>query len=83
MSDMELAGLFLFRWEANDSPGTPCRSGRRRPASATLLADVWALRSFQTGFNRWVDNPGGQDLAPCLCEAGAELVDAVATYSGT
>jgi AcrR family transcriptional regulator len=48
-------------------------------ASATLLADV-AVAIFRTGFNRWVDNPGRDDLAACLRNAGAELTDAVATF---
>ena len=49
-------------------------------ASATLLADV-GVAIFRTGFNRWVDNPDSDDLAACLREAGAELADAVATFS--
>ncbi len=47
-------------------------------ASATLLADV-AVAIFRTGFDRWVDNPGDDDLAACLRKAGAEVADAVAT----
>jgi len=49
-------------------------------ASAALLADV-GVAIFRTGFDRWVDHPDGDDLAACLREAGAELVDAVATFS--
>ena len=47
------------------------------PATAALLADV-GVAVFRTGFNRWVDDPDGSDLAACLREAGAELADAVA-----
>jgi AcrR family transcriptional regulator len=46
--------------------------------SATLLADV-GVAIFRTGFNRWVDNPDGYELAACLREASAELVHAVST----
>ena len=45
------------------------------PATAALLADV-GVAVFRTGFNRWVDDPDGSDLAACLREAGAELADA-------
>jgi hypothetical protein len=49
------------------------------PATAALLADV-GVAVFRTGFNRWVDDPDGSDLAACLREAGAELADAVAQH---
>jgi len=49
-------------------------------ANATLLADV-GVAIFRTGFRRWVDNPDRDDLAVCLRQAGAELVDAIATCS--
>ena len=47
------------------------------PASAGLLADV-AVAIFQSGFERWVDDPTAGDLASRLHEAGAELAQAVA-----
>jgi AcrR family transcriptional regulator len=50
------------------------------PASATLLADV-GVAILRTGFDRWIDDPDGNDLAACLREAGAELADAVGTLS--
>ena len=46
------------------------------PATAALLADV-GVAVFRTGFNRWVDDLDGSDLAACLREAGAALADAV------
>jgi len=46
------------------------------PSAAALLADV-GVTIFRTGFNRWVDDPSGGDLAARLREAGAELADAV------
>jgi AcrR family transcriptional regulator len=49
------------------------------PATAALLSDV-GVAVFRTGFNRWVDDPDGNDLAACLREAGAELADAVAQH---
>jgi len=48
------------------------------PASATLFAEV-GVAIVRTGFNRWVDNPESDDLAACLSQAAAELVDALAT----
>ena len=53
-----------------------------KPESAALLADV-GIAIFRTGFSRWVDNPGDDDLATCLRDAGAELADAVGTFSAT
>ena len=49
------------------------------PPTAALLADV-GVAVFQTGFNQWVDNPDRSDLAACLREAGADLVDAVTQH---
>jgi hypothetical protein len=49
------------------------------PATAALLADV-GVALFQAGFNRWVDDPDGSDLAACLRQAGAELADAVTRH---
>ena len=50
------------------------------PAGATLLADV-GVAILRTGFDRWVDNLDGDDLAACLREAGAELAEAVRAFS--
>ena len=49
------------------------------PATAALLADV-GVAVFRTGFNHWVDDPDGRDLAACLREAGTELADAVTRH---
>ena len=46
------------------------------PASAALLAQV-GVAIFQSGFNRWVDDPARQELAASLMETGAELAHAV------
>jgi AcrR family transcriptional regulator len=46
------------------------------PATAALLADI-GVAVFRTGFDRWVDDPDGTDLADCLRHAGAAVVDAV------
>jgi AcrR family transcriptional regulator len=50
------------------------------PRTATLLADV-AVAILRTGFDRWVDDPGHDDLPTHLRAAGAELAAAVATVS--
>lgn len=47
--------------------------------TAALLADV-GVAIFRTGFNRWVDDPGGRDLADCLRAGAAQLADAVAQH---
>ena len=47
------------------------------PSSARMLAEV-AVAVFRTGFDRWVDDLDGDSLAARLCEAGTELLDAVA-----
>jgi AcrR family transcriptional regulator len=49
------------------------------PATAALLADV-GVAVFQSGFNRWVEDPAGSDLAACLQEAGAELAVAITQH---
>jgi AcrR family transcriptional regulator len=49
---------------------------------ATLLAGVGST-IFQSGFDRWVDDPGGDDLPTRLREAGAELAQVVAGHART
>ena len=46
------------------------------PTTAALLADV-GVAVFRTGFDRWVDDPGGGDLAASLRQSATELTDAV------
>lgn len=50
------------------------------PSTSRLLADV-AVAIFQSGFDRWVDDPNSSDLATRIREAGAELTSAVATLN--
>jgi AcrR family transcriptional regulator len=47
------------------------------PASAALLGDV-GVAVFRTGFDRWVDDPDGNDLPTCLRDVGAELAASIA-----
>lgn len=56
------------------------RARGTEPGHAKLLADV-GVAIFQTGFDRWVDDPGGAGLPARIDQAGAELAGAVSLLS--
>ena len=75
--ELQERGRTKFAAVANALAAELIRRGSE-PTSGALLADV-GVAIFQTGFNRWVEDPDGGDLAACVREAGAELADAVTT----
>ena len=65
--------------EVADGLTAALRARGSDPASAALLAHV-GVAIFQSGFNRWVDDPDRQELAASLISTGAQLAHAVAPH---